>query len=64
MYRHIYGLKIPHEIMEEIETSEGSFLCPDIQNMTVLNDPFFFETGKALNLVINYCNMTGVLQAD
>ena len=64
MYWKIYGQVIPKNILEMTETFDGPFLCPDIGDMTVLNDPSFYDSASSLNLVINYCNLTGVVHKD
>jgi hypothetical protein len=47
-----------------LEDERGKYLCPDMDFFELMNDPDFFKNGKDLNLVVNFCNNTGVLGFD
>ena len=37
------------------EFSQGTWICPDVSEITIYNNPFLFENGRNFVMVINDC---------
>ena len=51
MFPHVTGVRAK-------EFEEEGWLCPNITEFSVYNDPDLFDFGENFNLVINYCSIS------
>ena len=54
MCKDIYADRMSETFFQN-EFSTGDWICPDVANITIFNNPFLFETGRNFVMVINDC---------
>lgn len=37
------------------EFGDGNWICPDVRQITIQNNPFIFDSGSNFNMVVNDC---------
>ena len=52
--KDIYADRMDEAFFEN-EFSQGEWICPDISEITIFNNPFLFENGRNFVMVVNDC---------